>query len=53
MSGAPGLSIRWAVALLVAALALADLVYQRRIWWARLRMSHEEVKKEMYNAMTS
>lgn len=34
------------VALLVAALALADLVYQRRIWWARLRMSHEEVRDE-------
>lgn len=34
------------VALLVGALALADFVYQRRAWFARMRMSLEEVKDE-------
>lgn len=35
-----------AVALLVAALAVGDLFYQRRQWFARQRMSHQEVKDE-------
>jgi len=34
------------VAMLVAALAVVDLVYQRRQWWARQRMSYQEVKDE-------
>lgn len=34
------------VAMPVAALAIVDLVYQRRQWWARQRMSHQEVKDE-------
>lgn len=33
-------------ALLVGALALFDLVYQRRAWFARQRMSHQEVRDE-------
>lgn len=35
-----------AVALLVAALAAADFLYQRRAWLARQRMSHQEVRDE-------
>lgn len=35
-----------AVALLVAALATADFLYQRRAWLARQRMSHQEVRDE-------
>lgn len=35
-----------AVAMLVAVLALGDLVYQRRAWIARMRMSYQEVKDE-------
>lgn len=34
------------VAMLVGALALADFVYQRRAWFARMRMTLEEVKDE-------
>ncbi len=34
------------VAMLVAALAVADLTYQRRAWFARMRMSHQEVRDE-------
>ncbi|MDQ4420670.1 flagellar biosynthesis protein FlhB [Sphingobium sp. DEHP117] len=35
-----------AVALLVAALAAGDFLYQRRSWLTRLRMSHQEVRDE-------
>lgn len=35
-----------AVALLVAALAAGDFLYQRRAWLTRLRMSHQEVRDE-------
>jgi flagellar biosynthesis protein FlhB len=34
------------VALLVAALAAFDFVYQRRAWTAKMRMSHQEAKDE-------
>lgn len=35
-----------AVALLVAALAAGDFLYQRRAWLGRMRMSHQDVRDE-------
>lgn len=46
MSAAIVTDMLHSVALLVAVLAAGDLVYQRRQWWARLRMSHQEVRDE-------
>ncbi|MEZ5655482.1 MAG: flagellar type III secretion system protein FlhB [Sphingobium sp.] len=37
----------WTVALLVGVLALADFAYQRRAWFAKMRMSYQEVKDEL------